>query len=127
MSQNYFISNMIPLQKGISEITNISVPINVVSFQQIPIQMNPYLRTQEIYWQDFSGFCTNFMCQPVTNSILPMNLNEQKENVVFVSPEFVQTPQSHKIQMNLTPNSVIENVSTTNVSKSNEASFNFKK
>lgn len=83
MSQNFFIPNWLPVQRGISEITNISVPLNVLSFQSIPVQLNSLPEGQKLSYNDLPNYYSNFEKWVQESQNTPLNLECQKENENF--------------------------------------------
>jgi len=127
MSQNYFFPNMVPMQRGISEITNVSIPMNMLQIQPMPVQINPFVANTGVMCDNFSGFYQNLPKWAPENHVIPVCMNNQKENIPMQSSGGMNLPPNNMGATNGIDTPIVENISTTQASRSNETSSELKK
>ena len=127
MAQNYFTPNMVPITGQASEMANLSMPLNVVQFQPMPVQFSPYVPCPGAICNNYSGFCTNLPNLPPENQIVPIWMENQKENLNIHSPKVMNMPSNGIMAPKVTETPIVENISTTMASQSNETSSELKK
>ncbi len=81
MSHNFYIPNYTPLQRGISEITNISIPMNMLNFSPTPIQLSPALEAQKMNLGEFPEYCPSSNNWAKGNGIAAPISDSLKENM----------------------------------------------
>lgn len=132
MSQNYYIPNVYGLNKGLSEISNFSIPSINYPLQTNQILSNAWFPTSNSEFHNMQAFYPNpEQFQPLTMSCAP-NFDYKKENLAIETFKIHESESKTGTKADLlcslrAESPVIESSSTTNLSKSNEVSSENKK